>query len=85
MAGRAGGGLLSVGRSKAKIFAETDIDRLQRMPRGVHEAKAELQEIVEFLEEPAGIHPAGSACSPKGVLLVGPPGTGKAAGAGGRG
>ena len=76
MAGRAGGGLLSVGRSKAKIFAETDIKIGFNDVAGVDEAKAELQEIVEFLKNPQEFTRLG-AHVPKGVLLVGPPGTGK--------
>ena len=76
MAGRAGGGLLSVGRSKAKIFAETDIKTGFNDVAGVDEAKAELQEIVEFLKNPQEFTRLG-AHVPKGVLLVGPPGTGK--------
>ena len=73
---RAGGGLLSVGRSKAKIFAETDIKIGFNDVAGVDEAKAELQEIVEFLKNPQEFTRLG-AHVPKGVLLVGPPGTGK--------
>ena len=76
LAGRAGGGLLSVGRSKARIFAETDIKIGFNDVAGVDEAKAELQEIVEFLKNPQEFTRLG-AHVPKGVLLVGPPGTGK--------
>ncbi|MGF7209991.1 cell division protease FtsH [Skermanella aerolata] len=76
LAGRAGGGLLSIGRSKARIFAETEIKTGFNDVAGVDEAKIELQEIVEFLKNPQEFTRLG-AHVPKGVLLVGPPGTGK--------
>ncbi len=70
------GGLMSVGRSKAKIYVETDTKVSFADVAGVDEAKAELAEIVDFLKEPQRYRALG-ARSPKGVLLVGPPGTGK--------
>jgi cell division protease FtsH len=76
---RAGGGigsLMSVGQSKAKIFAEKDTHTGFADVAGVDEAKEELQEIVAFLKDPA-THMRLGARMPKGILLVGPPGTGK--------
>jgi cell division protease FtsH len=78
MAERAGpgGGLMAVGKSKAKVYVETDTKVTFSDVAGVDEAKAELQETVEFLKNPAAYGRLG-ARMPKGVLLVGPPGTGK--------
>src|SRR3954453_2497098 len=70
------GGLMSVGRSKAKIYVETDTKTTFDDVAGVDEAKAELQEIVSFLKNPERYGRLGGRM-PKGVLLVGPPGTGK--------
>ncbi|HET8996176.1 MAG TPA: ATP-dependent zinc metalloprotease FtsH [Acetobacteraceae bacterium] len=71
-----GGGVLSVGRSKARLVAETEIDVSFADVAGVDEAKAELHEIVDFLKRPAEFTRLGARI-PRGVLLVGPPGTGK--------
>ena len=78
LAGRLGqgGGLMSIGKSKAKVFVETDTKVTFRDVAGVDEAKEELQEIVNFLKNPASYGRLGGRM-PKGVLLVGPPGTGK--------
>ncbi|RVT48402.1 ATP-dependent zinc metalloprotease FtsH [Rubrivivax albus] len=78
MADRAGGlgGFMTVGKSRAKVYVETDTGVTFADVAGVDEAKAELQEIVAFLKDPAG-HGRLGARMPKGVLLVGPPGTGK--------
>jgi len=77
MTGQGGlGGLLSVGKSRAKLHSETDVKVSFDDVAGVDEAKAELRESVEFLKNPKAYGRLG-AHMPKGVLLVGPPGTGK--------
>ncbi|HET7823829.1 MAG TPA: ATP-dependent metallopeptidase FtsH/Yme1/Tma family protein, partial [Anaeromyxobacter sp.] len=74
--GGPGGGLMSIGKSKAKVYVETDTKVTFADVAGVDEAKDELREVVEFLKDPKG-HGRLGARMPKGVLLVGPPGTGK--------
>ncbi len=70
------GGFMTLGKSKAKIYVETDTKTRFDDVAGVDEAKTELQELVEFLKDPKGYGQLG-ARMPKGVLLIGPPGTGK--------
>src|SRR5579875_808452 len=71
-----GGGLMAVGKSKAKVYVEKDITVTFADVAGIDEAKEELQEIVDFLKHPRKYARLGGRI-PKGVLLVGPPGTGK--------
>jgi len=70
------GGLMTVGKSKAKVYVEKETGVTFDDVAGVDEAKAELQEIVEFLKNPEQYGRLGARI-PKGILLVGPPGTGK--------
>ncbi|ASP36101.1 ATP-dependent zinc metalloprotease FtsH [Labrenzia sp. VG12] len=70
------GGMMTVGKSKAKVFVEKDIEVRFSNVAGVDEAKQELKEVVDFLQDPAAYGRLG-AHVPKGILLVGPPGTGK--------
>jgi cell division protease FtsH len=70
------GRLMSVGKSKAKVYVEKDTKVTFDDVAGVDEAKEELKEIVEFLKDPKSYGRLGARI-PKGVLLVGPPGTGK--------
>src|SRR5438477_11897063 len=71
-----GGGLMSIGKSKAKIYVESDTGVTFDDVAGVDEAKDELREVVDFLKSPRDYGRLGGRM-PKGVLLVGPPGTGK--------
>ncbi|MGO8908011.1 MAG: ATP-dependent zinc metalloprotease FtsH [Bradyrhizobium sp.] len=77
MAGGQGfGGLMSIGKSRAKVYVEKDTKVTFADVAGVEEAKFELQEVVSFLRDPKSYGRLG-AHVPKGILLVGPPGTGK--------
>jgi cell division protease FtsH len=71
-----GMGVMSFGKSKAKLFAENETMVTFADVAGIDEAKEELQEVVEFLKNPGKFQKLGGRI-PKGVLLVGPPGTGK--------
>ncbi|MEH2417699.1 ATP-dependent zinc metalloprotease FtsH4 [Nostoc sp.] len=70
-------GVLSIGKSKAKVYVEGESAKITFADvAGVEEAKTELVEIVDFLKTPGRFTQIGARI-PKGVLLVGPPGTGK--------
>ena len=69
-------GIMSFGKNKAKIVGEKDIQTRFNDVAGADEAKEELQEIINFLENSHLYQEIGGQM-PKGVLLVGPPGTGK--------
>ena len=71
-----GGGALTFGRSKHKLYAQKDLKITFQDVAGIDEAVAELREIVDFLKTPEKYQALGGRI-PKGVLLVGPPGTGK--------
>ncbi|HTS55273.1 MAG TPA: ATP-dependent zinc metalloprotease FtsH [Burkholderiales bacterium] len=71
-----GGGFLSIGKSKAKVYVETNTKTTFEDVAGVDEAKDELREVVNFLKNPKDYSRLGARV-PKGILLVGPPGTGK--------
>ncbi len=70
------GGMMEIGKSKVKVYVEKDTKVTFIDVAGVDEAKEELQEIVNFLNDPQGYSQLGARI-PKGILLVGPPGTGK--------
>ncbi len=69
-------GVLSLGKARAKIYAEKDVNITFDDVAGIDEAKRELQEVVEFLKRPERFQKIGAKI-PKGILLVGAPGTGK--------
>jgi cell division protease FtsH len=71
-----GGNPLAVGKSRAKVYVEHQIKTRFSDVAGVDEAKVELQEVIEFLRTPEKFRRLGGKV-PKGVLLVGAPGTGK--------
>ena len=71
-----GGGLMQIGKSKAKVYIEKKTGVTFADVEGIEEAEDELVEVVEFLKHPEKYKRLGGHI-PKGVLLVGPPGTGK--------
>jgi len=74
--GSAGMNFMNIGKNKAHIHAETGQKVTFKDAAGVDEAKQELGEVIEFLQNPEHFQRLGGHM-PKGVLLVGPPGTGK--------
>lgn len=74
--GPGGAPALNVGKSKARLYEEGDTKTTFEDVAGVDEAKAELQEVVDFLKNSRKYTRLGAKI-PKGVLLIGPPGTGK--------
>ena len=71
-----GGGMMGVGKSRAKAYIQKDTGITFKDVAGQDEAKESLQEVVDFLHNP-GKYTTIGAKLPKGALLVGPPGTGK--------
>ena len=71
-----GGGMMGVGKSKAKTYVQKETVITFKDVAGQDEAKESLQEVVDFLHNPAKYAAIGAKL-PKGALLVGPPGTGK--------
>ena len=71
-----GGGMMGVGKSRAKAYIQKDTGVTFKDVAGQDEAKESLQEVVEFLHNPGKYVEIGAKL-PKGALLVGPPGTGK--------
>jgi len=76
LGGLGGGGIMGIGRSKAKVYDEDRPTTRFADVAGYEGAKAEVSEVVDFLKNP-GRYKAAGAVGPKGVLMVGPPGTGK--------
>ena len=70
------GGFMSLGKNKAKIYMENDVQVNFEDAAGVDEAKQELVEVIDFLKKPEQFTSVGGQI-PRGILLVGPPGTGK--------
>lgn len=73
---KAGGGMVGVGKSNAKVYVEKTTGVTFKDVAGQDEAKESLQEVVDFLHNPKKYREIGAKL-PKGALLVGPPGTGK--------
>ena len=71
-----GGGVMGVGKSKAKAYVQHETGVTFKDVAGQDEAKESLQEVVDFLHNPGKYTEIGAKL-PKGALLVGPPGTGK--------
>ena len=75
-AGGGKGGPMSFGKSKARLLSEDQIKTTFADVAGVDEAKEDVRELVEFLQDPGKFQRLGGRI-PRGVLMVGPPGTGK--------
>ena len=73
---KGGGGMMGVGKSRAKAYVQKETGITFKDVAGQDEAKESLQEVVEFLHNPGKYVEIGAKL-PKGALLVGPPGTGK--------
>jgi cell division protease FtsH len=71
-----GDGAISFGKSKARLITEENTNTYFKDVAGVEEAKDDLREVVEFLKNPGKFHALGARI-PHGVLMVGPPGSGK--------
>jgi len=69
-------GFMSLGKNKAKIYMEDEVGVSFDDVAGVDESKAELKEVIDFLQAPERFTAVGGKM-PRGILLVGPPGTGK--------
>jgi len=76
MQGGGGKGAMSFGKSKARLMTEDQVKTTFADVAGVEEAKEEVQELVDFLRDPSKFQKLGGKI-PKGVLMVGQPGTGK--------
>ena len=76
MAGKMGGGMMSMGKNNAKVYMQDEIGVTFKDVAGQEEAKESLEEVIDFLNDPKKYTDIGAKL-PKGVLLVGPPGTGK--------
>jgi AFG3 family protein len=76
-AGSSGGGIFSIGKSRAKLFNKDSVVKVKfKDVAGMDEAKEEIMEFVKFLKEPAKYEKLGAKI-PRGAILSGPPGTGK--------
>ncbi|WP_374707686.1 ATP-dependent zinc metalloprotease FtsH [Clostridium sp. LY3-2] len=76
MAGKMGGGVMSMGKNNAKVYMEDEIGVTFKDVAGQEEAKESLEEVIDYLNNPRKYSEIGAKL-PKGALLVGPPGTGK--------
>ena len=74
--GGGGGGVMGIGKNKARVYAQKETGVTFKDVAGQDEAKESLQEVVDFLKNPGKYTKIGAKL-PKGALLVGPPGTGK--------